>query len=172
MNYTRVRKRVLWRDGNYRMIRYYAGRMYWKVQEHRDSGGWYLLHELTNRGFVNNAYLYANAKERRRITRENAQRGRDWLARHLRLKAAEPWELQCDSIDGEGTPCPIQRDGKCPVTKWFMDGCAGHGGGRPVPGVCDAPGGNRTFPSGRDEHDNTHLYYRNLLKEKEKYVGH
>lgn len=182
----RVRYRVLWQDGKYRMIRHlvvYGGgdgtweapyytkpHIYWQVQEQHDGwlDGWYSLWEALDRGFVDNSYLYADTKRRRQITREKAQQGREWLAKHLRLIAANPWELRCDSIDGEGTPCPIQYEGQCSIGKWLGHGYVGLFGNnqRGLPGVCDAPATQNHFPSSRDDSGNTHLYYRNLLKEK------
>jgi len=186
-DWKRVRRRVLWQDGKYRMLRnliiygggdgsweapfYTTPTLYWSVQVQEASWvEWKMWDTLWDarwlRGYSDYEYLYANSAARAAITRRNAQAGRDWLERHLRLKAADPWVIRCDSVDGEGSPCPVAKDGKCWVSDWFHHGYAGQFPGRDCPGECDVPLRQYSLPGGRDVHGCNLEYYRKLLEEK------
>ncbi len=117
--FKKVRRRVLWRDGDFRMVRYlviYFGHgdgswgpdywsdptMYWQVQEcvdHWPDGecDWITLWDVSRiPGWYRDDYLYADRAERGRITRRNAQLGREWLKKHKRLLASPPWQIKCE----------------------------------------------------------------------------
>ena len=109
------------------------------------------------------AYIFSGSRAKKlAVNRKYAEKGETWIERWKMLLAGGLWTVKCDDWDGQGTPCPIQRnkaDGipGCPVEFFFM----GYGGGYPpkreLPGVCDGPL-NTTFsvnvclPSGRDKH--------------------
>ena len=175
--FKRVRHRVLWQDVSFRMVRYLViychgdgsweapywsePIMYWEVQEcslrsptTSSYGDWITLWAVSRiPGWYRDDYLYADRAERARITRRNAQLGRQWLDRHRRLITSPPFQIKCDSVDGEGTPCPLtfNRDGRCFVTSWFLHGYAGSPGGRQCPGICDMPARQTNIPLAYDK---------------------
>jgi len=182
--FNRVRPRVLWQDGNYRMIRYLVvwgygdgtweapeysrPIVYWQIEQLTDTGVWDVIWDARAiHPFDGHDYLYGNRKQRRQITRRYAQVGRDWLTRHKQLLAAEAWVIQGGNVDGLGNPCPLLRNGNCVVCKWWGDGYVANGGSRACPGECDAPWYQTSFPQSYDKFGNSIDYYRDIVKSKE-----
>ena len=101
--FKRVRRRVLWQEDNYRMVRYLCiyghgdgsweapywsePTMYWEVQECIDRWpdgecDWQTIWDVSRiKGWYKDDYLYAESAKRARITRRNSQLGKEWLKR-------------------------------------------------------------------------------------------
>jgi hypothetical protein len=171
-------------DGSWEAPYWSEPTMYWEIQECTDhwpreeSGAlprldgecdWQTVWDVSRiKGWYRDDYLYAESALRARITRRNSKLGKEWLQRHKRLLASPFWQIKCDSIDGEGTLCPIafSKPGRCYITSWFIYGHSGSPGGRQWPGICDMPKDQTNIPLAYDKFGCSLKYYRDILLEK------
>jgi len=179
--------KVLWTDGDCRMIRrfivygchdeytgdYPCPKTHWEIEQRNPKynpdfdewGEWLFVKAFWGGEW----YHLSRGNGRRGTTQVMAQRGREWLFRHKQLLAAPMWTIQCLSIDGQDTACPIyQPDTRTCGAKFFYLGYSGGPACRPAPGVCDAPNHEGAcLPTLRDRYGNPLAYYQEVLRKKE-----
>jgi len=89
-------------------------------------------------------YTTGTHKEKLAKNKVWAERGKAWIARWKLLLFSPMWEVRCNDWDGQGTPCPIQRQAEsgemgCPI-RFFYLGYSGDARSlKPLPGRCDGP---------------------------------
>lgn len=90
-----------------------------------------------------NKYTFADRSRKLAINKEYREKGERWIARYLLLLASNMWEVQCNNWDGQGTPCPLQRERDnipgCPYHFFYLGYAGGGSYWQPLPGKCIGP---------------------------------
>lgn len=110
-------------------------------------------------------FSYAGSSRKRKLAlnKKFAAKGKAWIDRWKLLLSSSMWEVKCDDWDGQGTPCPIQREREdgtlgCPIRFFFMGYSGSYPASHPLPGKCTGPlnykhGRNPCVPSGSTNSD-------------------